>query len=339
MSIVGDAGVAVATFVMTVLLLIFGEILPKQLGKQFSDNYSMLISPLLKAFMWLTAPLVFIFMMLIEKLSHLWGGKSDETAITYDDLVTIIETVEEEGVIDEDQSELLQSCVEFDETEVQEIVTHRTELTAIDINDPVKENIEIVLSSDYSRIPVYEDTIDNIVGVLPAAKLLQAMLKNPEPDIRELIIEAEFVPQTRKLPEALEQMRETHNHILIVTDNYGGTLGIVTMEDILEELVGDIWDETDEIDPDIVENEDGSLTVDGTTMLDDLLEYVEISDPELEDYVITVSGYITEVLDDYPEVGDAFQYKNLMFTILETDDLCAEKLRIDILPEEESEEE
>ena len=137
MALVGDAGVAVATFVMTVLLLIFGEILPKQLGKQFSDNYSMLISPLLKAFMWLTAPLVFIFMMLIEKLSHLWGGKSDETAITYDDLVTIIETVEEEGVIDEDQSELLQSCVEFDETEVQEIVTHRTELTAIDINDPV----------------------------------------------------------------------------------------------------------------------------------------------------------------------------------------------------------
>ena len=134
-------------------------------------------------------------------------------------------------------------------------------------------------------------------------------------------------------------MRETHNHILIVTDNYGGTLGIVTMEDILEELVGDIWDETDEIDPDIVENEDGSLTVDGTTMLDDLLEYVEISDPELEDYVITVSGYITEVLDDYPEVGDTFKYKNLMFTILETDDLCAEKLRIDILPEEESEEE
>ena len=120
-----------------------------------------------------------------------------------------------------------------------------------------------------------------IVGVLPAAKLLQAMLKNPEPDIRELLIEAEFVPQTRKLPEALEQMRATHNHILIVTDNYGGTLGIVTMEDILEELVGDIWDETDEIDPDIVENEDGSLTVDGTTMLDDLLEYVEISDPEL----------------------------------------------------------
>lgn len=339
MALVGDAGVAVATFVMTVLLLIFGEILPKQLGKQFSDNYSMLISPLLKAFMWLTAPIVFIFMMLIEKLSHLWGGKSDETAITYDDLVTIIETVEEEGVIDEDQSELLQSCVEFDETEVQEIVTHRTELTAIDINDPVKENIEIVLSSDYSRIPIYEDTIDNIVGVLPAAKLLQAMLKNPEPDIRELIIEAEFVPQTRKLPEALEQMRETHNHILIVTDNYGGTLGIVTMEDILEELVGDIWDETDEIDPDIVENEDGSLTVDGTTMLDDLLEYVEISDPELEDYVITVSGYITEVLDDYPEVGDTFQYKNLMFTILETDDLCAEKLRIDILPEEKDEEE
>lgn len=339
MALVGDAGVAVATFVMTVLLLIFGEILPKQLGKQFCDPYSLLIAPILRAFMWITSPLVFIFMGFVEKLSHLWGGKSDETSITYDDLVTIIETVEEEGIIDEDQSELLQSAIEFDETEVQEIVTHRTELTALDINDSLSENIEIALKSEFSRIPVYDDTIDDIIGVLPVANLLKALLDEPAPDIRSLLSEAEFVPQTRKLPEALEQMRQSQNHILIVTDDYGGTLGIVTMEDILEELVGDIWDETDEIDPDIVENEDGSLTVDGTTMLSDLLDHVEIEDPELEDYVITVSGYITEVLDDYPEVGDTFRYRNLVFTILETDDLCATNLRVDILPEEKEEEE
>ena len=337
MALVGDAGVAVATFVMTVLLLIFGEILPKQLGKQFCDPYALVISPLLRAFMWITTPLVFIFMGFVEKLSHIWGGKSDETSITYDDLVTIIETVEEEGVIDEDQSELLQSCVEFDETEVQEIVTHRVELTALDINDPVHEIIETALECEFSRIPVYDDSIDDIIGILPVNQLLVALLDTDEPDIRSLLTEAEFVPHTRKLPEALEQMRSTKNHMVIVTDDHGGTLGIVTMEDILEELVGDIWDETDEIDPDIVENEDGSLTVDGTTMLDDLLEYVEIEDPELEDYVITVSGYLTEVLDDYPEVGDTFKYRNLVFTILETDDLCATNLRVDILPQEEEE--
>ena len=221
---------------------------------------------------------------------------------------------------------------------MQEIVTHRTELTALDINDSLSENIEIALKSEFSRIPVYDDTIDDIIGVLPVANLLKALLDEPAPDIRSLLSEPEFVPQTRKLPEALEQMRQSQNHILIVTDNYGGTLGIVTMEDILEELVGDIWDETDEIDPDIVENEDGSLTVDGTTMLSDLLDHVEIEDPELEDYVITVSGYITEVLDDYPEVGDTFRYRNLVFTILETDDLCATNLRVDILPEEKEEE-
>ncbi|MBQ6835844.1 MAG: HlyC/CorC family transporter [Clostridia bacterium] len=338
MALVGDAGVAIATFVMTVLLLIFGEILPKQLAKKFSDPYALAISPILRIFMWITAPLVHIFMKFMEKLSHLWGGASDETSITYEDLVTIIETVEEEGVIDEDQSELLQSAIEFDETEVQEIVTHRTELTALDINDSLSENIEIALKSEFSRIPVYDDTIDDIIGVLPVSNLLKALLDEPAPDIRSLLSEPEFVPQTRKLPEALEQMRQSQNHILIVTDNYGGTLGIVTMEDILEELVGDIWDETDEIDPDIVENEDGSLTVDGTTMLSDLLDHVEIEDPELEDYVITVSGYITEVLDDYPEVGDTFRYRNLVFTILETEDLCATNLRVDILPEEKKEE-
>ena len=273
-------------------------------------------------------------MAMIAQLSKLWGGSQD-ASITYEDLVTVIEAVEEEGIIDEDCSELLQSAIEFDETEAQEIVTHRVEMTALDISDPVEELIETALNCEYSRIPVYEDTIDNIIGILPVNQLLKELLDTPTPDIRALLQEPVFVPQTRELPELLEQMRRSKFHMAVVTDDHGGTLGIVTMEDILEELVGEIWDETDEIEEDIVELPNDDLLVDGGMMLGDFLEYIEVNDPELEDYIITVSGWVTEVLDDYPEVGDTFQYQNYRITIEETDDLCASKLRLQKLPETE----
>lgn len=334
MALVGDAGVAIATGVMTFLLLIFGEILPKQLAKQYCDSYALAVAPILKLCMVITAPLVRLFMAMIAQLSKLWGGSQD-ASITYEDLVTVIETVEEEGIIDEDCSELLQSAIEFDETEAQEIVTHRVEMTALDISDPVEELIETALNCEYSRIPVYEDTIDNIIGILPVNQLLKELLDTPTPDIRALLQEPVFVPQTRELPELLEQMRRSKFHMAVVTDDHGGTLGIVTMEDILEELVGEIWDETDEIEEDIVELPNDDLLVDGGMMLGDFLEYIEVNDPELEDYIITVSGWVTEVLDDYPEVGDTFQYQNYRITIEETDDLCASKLRLQKLPETE----
>lgn len=333
MALVGDAGVAIATGVMTFLLLIFGEILPKQLAKQFCDSYALAVSPILKLCMVITKPLVVLFMAMIQKLSRLWGGSQD-AAITYEDLVTVIETVEEEGIIDEDCSELLQSAIEFDETEVQEIVTHRVEMTALDIHDPVEELIQTALHSEFSRIPVYEDTIDNIIGILPVNQLLKELLDTPTPDIRGLLQEPVFVPQTKELPEVLDRMRRDKFHIAVVTDDHGGTLGIVTMEDILEELVGEIWDETDEIEEDIVELPNEDLLVDGGMMLGDFLEYIEVDDPELEDYIITVSGWVTEVLDDYPKVGDSFLYQNYRITIEETDDLCASRLRLQKLPEE-----
>lgn len=333
MALVGDAGVAIATGVMTFLLLIFGEILPKQLAKQFCDSYALAVSPILKLCMVITKPLVVLFMAMIQKLSRLWGGSQD-AAITYEDLVTVIETVEEEGIIDEDCSELLQSAIEFDETEVQEIVTHRVEMTALDIHDPAEELIQTALHSEFSRIPVYEDTIDNIIGILPVNQLLKELLDTPTPDIRGLLQEPVFVPQTKELPEVLDRMRRDKFHIAVVTDDHGGTLGIVTMEDILEELVGEIWDETDEIEEDIVELPNEDLLVDGGMMLGDFLEYIEVDDPELEDYIITVSGWVTEVLDDYPKVGDTFLYQNYRITIEETDDLCASRLRLQKLPEE-----
>ena len=176
MSLVGDAGVAVATGIMTVLLLIFGEIMPKQLAKQFCDTYAVTSTPLLRALMIITSPLVFIFMKMIDVLSRLWGGKTQDDGITIEDIASIIETVEEEGVIDEDRSELLQSAIEFDETEAREIITHRMDMLALDINDDPDAIIAAALESRYSRIPIYDGRIDNIIGILYVNHLLRELM-------------------------------------------------------------------------------------------------------------------------------------------------------------------
>ena len=339
MSLVGDAGVAVATGVMTVLLLIFGEIMPKQLAKQFCDAYAVAAAPLLHLFMFITRPVVYLFMKLIAVLSRLWGGGQNNDTITIEDIASIIETVEEEGVIDEDRSELLQSAIEFDETEAREIITHRMDMLALDINDDPDEIIAAALESRYSRIPIYDGRIDNIIGILQVNHLLRELMDGNKPSISSLITEAEFVPQTKKLPAVLEQLRQHKNHIAVVTDEYGGTFGIITMEDILEELVGDIWDETDEIDPDITDETENGFAMDGSMMLSDFLEHIEVEDEELEDYIITVGGWATEVLGDYPDEGQSFRYRDYVITIEEIDEFRVTKLRVLHEPQKEEEEE
>ena len=339
MSLVGDAGVAVATGIMTVLLLIFGEILPKQLAKQFCDSYAVAATPLLRAIMIITSPLVFIFMKMIEVLSRLWGGKTQDDGITIEDIASIIETVEEEGVIDEDRSELLQSAIEFDETEAREIITHRMDMLALDINDDPDAIIAAALESRYSRIPIYDGRIDNIIGILQVNHLLRELMDGHKPCINDLITEVEFVPQSKKLPAVLEQLRQHKNHIAVVTDEYGGTFGIITMEDILEELVGDIWDETDEIAPDIIEESEDGFLMDGTMMLSDFLEHIEEEDEELEDYITTVGGWATDVLGDYPDVGQSFRYRDYIITIEEVDEFRVNRLRVLHDPQEPIEEE
>ena len=336
MSLVGDAGVAVATGVMTVLLLIFGEILPKQLAKQFCDSYAVAATPLLRAIMIITSPLVYIFMKLIAVLSRLWGGHSQDDSITIEDIASIIETVEEEGVIDEERSELLQSAIEFDETEAREIITHRMDMLALDINDDSDAIIAAALDSHYSRIPIYDGRIDNIIGILHVNHLLRELMDGRKPCIRDLITDVEFVPQSKKLPAVLEQLRQHKNHMAVVTDEYGGTFGIITMEDILEELVGDIWDETDEIDPDITEETENSFLMDGSMMLSDFLEYIEEEDEELEDHITTVGGWATEVLGDYPDEGQSFQYRSYVVTIQESDEFRVTRLHVQRVPQDET---
>ncbi|MCQ2428737.1 MAG: hemolysin family protein [Clostridia bacterium] len=339
----------ISTASMTLIILIFGEIIPKILGRQHADRLVRIDAIPVRVITIILYPLVFLVMLLIRLLRKLWGqDEDDEPSVNTEELSTIIDTVEEEGVIDEDKSELLQSTLEFPDTTAEEILTPRIDLVTIDIDDDPASIADTVLSSRYTRIPVYEGSIDNIVGVLVLNRYYKALADCSESgrdettlDLRSLLIEPQFVYKTMKLPAVLRLMRENKVHLVIVTDEYGGTMGIVTMEDILEELVGDIWDEADEIVQMITATGENTYEVNGDMNIDDFFSEIDF-DAEAHDFSCeysTVGGWSVEMLNDAPTVGDSFTYENLCIIVTEMDDMRVTKLTVLVSPVEESEEE
>ena len=343
----------VSTVVITLVILIFAEIAPKVIARQHADKLARFFAIPIRV-------LTFIFTYIIPlgslatgivKLGRkIWGKDEDEDAptVTEDELSSIIDTVEEEGVIDEEKSELLQSTLEFPDTNVEEIMTPRIDIVNIDIDDEPETIRQIIADSRYSRIPVYEDNIDNIIGVLNLNHYYKALAKckadgidTDTVDIRSLLIEPPFVYKSMKLPAALATMKESKMHLVVVTDEFGGTLGIVTMEDILEELVGDIWDESDEIIEMINKIGDNIYEVKGDMNIDDLFEEIEF-DAEAHDFECeysTVGGWAVEMLNDAPKVGDSFNYENLCIIVNDMDDMRVTSLTVLVTPAEEETEE
>jgi len=331
----------VSTVVMTVIILIFGEITPKIIGRKLADKLITVLVWPVKIITWLLFVPVGIVMTLIRFLSRIWGkdATGDEPTVSGDELVTLIDTVEEEGVIDEDRSELLQSTIEFQATTAGEIITPRTELTAIDIDDERGEQLAIIEDSHFTRIPVYEDTIDNIIGILNLNYFYKAMIEDLNVDIRSMLIEPYFIHKTKKLPAILSEMKERKQHIAVVLDEYGGTLGIVTMEDLLEEIVGDIWDESDEVAPDVIQTGKNTYDIEGDMLIDDFFDIIEFKDSEFSSECFTMSGWITELLDSDPHVGDSCIYKNLYLIVTEMEDLIVKKLTVIVSADEDDEDE
>ncbi len=332
-------GATISTFVMTVIILIFGEIMPKIVAKQNADTFVHFVAYPIKILTIILTPINFIVLLIVKLFSLLWR-KSDEEepTVTEEELSTIIETAEQESVIDEEQSELLQSAIEFPKISVEEIITHRTEMLAIDIDDDMDSIIEIATNSNFSRIPVYEDTIDNIIGIVYLKHFFKELIDTKEVDLRSLLIEPYFVHKTMKISTALSEMQERQHHIAIVVDEYGGTMGIVTMEDILEQLVGDIWDESDEIVEDYVETGDNTYDINGEMNVYDMFELLEVSDRDFESDYMTVGGWAVEMLDSDPHEGDVFDYKNLRITVVEMDELRVANVSVVVLPVEKEEE-
>ncbi len=331
----------VATVLITIVILIFGEIIPKILSKQNADTVVRIIAIPTRILTILLSPLVFIVMAILFVLRKIWGSdrKNDEPTVTEEELVSIIDTVEEEGVINEGQGELLQSTLDFSDTTIEKIMTPRIDVTAIDLDDEPEE-IETLLSdmTQYSRLPVYEDSIDNIVGILSLTKYYKATLDEERPDIRSMLLKPCKLHKTMKLPAALTKLRDAKMHLAIVIDEYGGTLGIVTMEDILEELVGDIWDDTDVIVTECLATGENTYEVLGDMNIDDFFEEIDFVKPEdFSCEYSTMGGWAIQMLEADPHVGDSFRYENIFVIVAQMDEERVTKLTV--LVEEKPDEE
>ncbi len=332
-----SGGVAIATAIITVLILIFGEIMPKVICKQNSERITCLFAYPLAVLIIILSPLNFIVSLIMKVVSKIWG-EADDT-VTEEELSTLIETAEEDGSIDEDKSELLQSALEFSDISLDEIFTHRKDVLALDVDASPAENRRLIDSSRYSRLPVYRDSIDNIVGILNVNQYYKQLASDGATTVKDVMREATFMHSTVKLPAALEEMREQQIQMVVVLDEYGGTLGIVTMEDILEQIVGDIWDESDEIIVELTENEDGTYKVLGEMNIYDMLDELDVSDRDLETDCNTVGGWCVEMLEQNPEIGMSFDFKNLHIEVKAVDDVCVEEVLVTVneLPEEDEE--
>lgn len=333
----------VATILITVVILIFGEILPKILSKQNADTVVRIIAIPTRILTVLLSPFVFIVMAILFVLRKIWGSdrKDDEPTVTEEELASIIDTVEEEGVINEEQGELLQSTLDFSDTTIEKIMTPRIDVTAIDVDDEPEKILELLTDmTQFSRLPVYEDSIDNIVGVLSLTKYYKATLEEESPDIRALLMKPCKLHKTMKLPVALTKLRDAKMHLAIVIDEYGGTLGIITMEDILEELVGDIWDDTDVIVTECLATGGNTYEVLGDMNIDDFFEEIDFVKPE--DFTCEYSsmgGWAIEMLEADPHVGDSFRYKNIFVIVAQMDEERVTKLTVLVEETDDEEEE
>lgn len=333
----GERAVGWSAIIMTVIILLFGEIIPKIIAKDHSDSAVVSIAYLLRFFMIITFPVVFAVRLIVSAVSVLWGGKKQEEGITEDELSNIIELVEDEGVIDEEQGELLQSAIDFSDISAQEILTPRVDMLAIDVDDSLDEIIKQLDASPYSRIPVYEDTVDNIIGILYLNHFYKKIVETRDFSIRDILIDVCYIHKSLKLPAVLSELKKKQTHIAVVTDEYGGTCGIVTMEDVLEQLVGEIWDETDEIIPEIEQVSENTYNVDGDMSIYDFLDEIGLDSDDFEGDFTTVGGWAIEMTGGFPKPSDSFVYKNVTVTVLETDELRVKKLRAEVSPAPDTE--
>ena len=331
----------VSTLVMTLLVLIFGEIIPKVLAKQMPEAFCVSFALPIYILSVILKPLNVVVAAFVNLVSKLWqSGVSDVDAVSEDDFENIIDIVEDEGVLDEEQCDLLQNALDFDEVLAYEIITHRVDLEGLDIRDPYEINIKKCCETTFSRLPVFEDNADNIIGVLHLNHFYKRFVEDKKVNIRELLLPVTYVHKTMPIPDVLDKMRENKSHMVVVLDEYGGTMGIVTMEDVMEQLVGEIWDENDEIEREFVEVSENNYEADGDMRVYDFFDEFDIDIEEEEDFELdsaTIGGWAQTMLDGEAEEGSQFSFENLVITILQVDGVRIERLAVEYIPSEDDE--
>ena len=330
----GAGGETVAPIASTLVLLIFGEIIPKIAGTSQADRLVRIYTYPLRFFMILFKPVTALVTRIVDRLSRYWTSEEPEPEVTDDELVSILETIEDEGVFTEQESELIKSAIEFSDVTAADIFIPRVDVTAIDVEDSVEDLLKDEDLLSYSRIPVYRDTIDTILGILSTKKLLKAAITTPPSEIRleDLLSPPVYVHKTRNISSILSEFRRKHLMMAIVVDEYGGTEGILTLEDILEEIVGDIFDESDDIELDVEQKSDNVYIVDGGTTIEDFFDSINYRPEHFESEYSTMGGWAIEMLDRFPQKGDHFTWDRFSVTVTEAEARRVETLEVELLP-------
>lgn len=332
----GDAYTWVATVIITLLVIIFGETIPKITTKKNANRTAESFAYPVRGLMIVLRPLIWLVVKAIDLLTRGMKPEADpDSDEAVEELQSIIETAEDEAVLDEDQSELVQAAIDFSEIPAYEAMTARVDVAAIDIDDDWEEILSLIENAPYSRLPVYEDSIDNIIGVLYLNRFLKALTDGEPVNIRSLLMPPCYVYKTMKLPAVLNQLRRERQHLAIVSDEYGGTLGLLTMEDVLEQIVGEIWDETDTVEHEIIRRADGEYELDGDMPITDFLELMGIDEDSFDADSDTLGGWTVESFGAFPKVGDCFRYEGFEISVLTMDARRVESVLVKTLPEEE----
>ncbi len=319
-----DDAAAISTLVVTGAVLIFGEITPKSIANDFPEKFAMFSAPFIRLLIWLLLPLNLIFSGWKKLVGMLFKVEEDDN-MAQEELLMMVDEAEQEGDIDTDEGDLLRNAIEFSDLKAEDILTHRVDLEALPVDAAKKEIAQTFTRTRFSRIPIYEDNIDNIIGVIHQKDFYVGSGVTTE-SIQDIISPVLFIHQSEKVDDLLKKLQKEKSHIAVVVDEYGGTLGIVTMEDILEQLVGDIWDEHDEVVEEFKELDENNFIIDCTMNLDDFCEEFSI---ETESDSVSVGGWVAEQIGNIPDVNDTFTFENLIVTVTEIDSHRAAKIKVE----------
>ena len=317
----GEEASTIVTVVMTVIILIVGEITPKMIARRCSDAIAKISAWPLMILMIILFPAVLITTGIVNLCSKLWTPKDGrKVTITEEELENILDTAEDEGVIDEAETELLQSALEFTDMDAGDILTPRIDVVGFEVSDSIDDILRVINETQFSRYPIYERTIDHVVGILFIKHLLHAMMDNKEVSLRDLMMDPVFIPKSMKLDDIMNEFRSRQTHMAVVADEYGGISGIVTMEDVLEQLVGEIWDENDDIVNEWQQISEDRYEASGDMNLSDFFDNLDLDEEELETDCATLGGWATENIGAMPVPFDAFDYQQYTVLVMHVDD-------------------
>lgn len=321
-------GLIVAIIVMTVLLLIFGEILPKSIAKEHAESLSIHYAAIVYALMKLLSPITTLFNAVRERVVKWFTNGTVVPSVTEEEIKVMIDLSEEEGIIDNKEKELIHRSLDFDEILVGEIFTPRADMVAVEVNQPIEEIRDVFLEEKYSRIPVYEEDIDNVIGILSESDFFSELVQQKEINVRALLRKPLFVVESMKISDLLPEFQKSKVHMAIVVDEFGGTAGLITLEDIIEQIVGEIWDEHDEAVKNIQQIDENSYEFNAELPLDEFCEMMKIEAPASSSH--TLGGWIFEMFERVPNVGETLHYGPLTLTVRQVENRRIRKVLVSL---------